>query len=155
MRVPAVFPPPSFSVSPGAPPPWPLTNQSAEAPFGPREGERRREPGRERCARWGGGGRVTCVHSVGLRGSPAVVKSVADGPPPLASERRPEKLGNELRRRVHELKTTLGRRFRGFEEARRDAARGLFAFLFLDLRSSNETSGKMPVELLNPNPMPP
>lgn len=127
LRVPAVSPPPSLPISPGAPPPpWPLTNQSAEPPLGPREGERRRETGRERCARRGGGGGGeghVCTQCRAPRLSSSSKSLWRTAPPSFsepASERRPEKLGNELRRRrrVPELKTTPGRRFRGFEAAR-------------------------------------
>lgn len=73
---------------PRAPPPRPPSNHSRERPFGPRDRGAAAERGARR--QWG---RVTCVYTVGLSGTLAVVKSVTVGP--FSAQASSEKLIDE------------------------------------------------------------
>ncbi len=64
----------AFPRLPRAPPPCPLSNQRRERTFGPRDPRRAAAAAAAESSarrRWG---RVTCVHTVGLSNTPAVVK---------------------------------------------------------------------------------
>lgn len=75
-----------------APPPRLPPNQSRERPFGPRDRAAAAAAAQSGAGRqWG---RVTCVHTVGLSSTPAVVKSVTDGP--FSEQASSEKLIGEV-----------------------------------------------------------
>lgn len=127
---------------PRAPPPGPPSNQSRERTLGLRD--RAAAPAASGARRqWG---RVTCVHTVGLSSTPAVVKSVTDGP--FSEQASSEKLIDEARLHRHAVKRFFSL-FLGFMSARRAEARVLGRVLV------KWNAWEMPVEMLHPNPMPP
>ena len=87
---------------PRAPPTCPPSNQSRERPFGPRDRGAAAAAASEPERRWG---RVTCVHTVGLSSTPAVVKSVTDGP--FSEQASSEKLIDKVSPRRHAVKRFL------------------------------------------------
>ena len=92
---------------PRAPPTCPPSNQSTERPFGPRDRGAAAAAAAAAAVselerRWG---RVTCVHTVGLSSTPAVVKSVTDGP--FSEQASSEKLIDKVSPRRHAVKRFL------------------------------------------------
>lgn len=85
---------------PRAPPPCPPSNQSTERPLGPRDhGAAAAAAGSGVRRRWG---RVTCVHTVELSSTPAVVMPVTVGP--LSDPASSEKLIDAKRNNWNPLK---------------------------------------------------
>lgn len=127
---------------PRAPPPRPPSNQSRDSGLESVHARDRRAAAAESGARrqWG---RVTCVHTVELSSTPAVVKSATDGP--FSEQASFEKLIDKSRLYRNAVKRFLWL-FLGFVRAK---AR-ILGYLFVKWND-----WEMPVEMLHPNSMPP